>query len=195
MKWTVLPAVLGFSLLAGGAAMAAEDAAPKAALPLVIYAEAGADFPYIPSGYMGNTGAIKMDDACKDNPHAGKTCLKVTYTASDNWGGVVWQNPVNNWGDAQGGWNLTAAKRLTFWARGAKGGEVVTFLFGLIGKDKTSSDSGSGKLDKVTLTKEWKQYTIDLKGQDLKHIVTGFAWTLGADGAPVTFYLDDVKYS
>ena len=193
MKWTVLSAVAGLSLLAGGAAMA-DAAAPKSALPLVIYAEAAPDLPYIPSGYMGNTSAIKMDDACKDNPHSGKTCLKASYTASDNWGGVVWQSPANNWGDAQGGWNLTGAKTLTFWARGAKGGEVVTFLFGLIGKDKKNPDSGSGKLDKVKLTKEWKAYSIDLKGVNLSHIVTGFAWTLGSTGSPVTFYLDDVKY-
>ncbi|MEO7716230.1 MAG: hypothetical protein ABIY70_08500 [Capsulimonas sp.] len=193
MKWSVVSSAVGLSLLAGGAAMAA-DAAPHAKLPLVIYSEAGGTLPYTPSGYMGNTGAIQMDDACKTDPHAGKTCLKASYTAKDNWGGVVWQNPENNWGDKQGGLNLTGAKTLSFWARGAKGGEVVTFLFGLIGKDKKSPDSGSGKLDKVTLTKTWKQYTVDLKGVNLSHIVTGFAWTLSASGSSVTFYLDDVKY-
>ena len=190
MKLRLLPALTGVILTMAGAA----SAAPKAALPLTIYAEAGGKVPFIPSGYMGNVGAIKMDPLWSVGPHSGKTCLKVSYTASSKWGGVVWQNPANNWGDKPGGWNLTGAKTLTFWARGDRGGEVVTFLFGLVGKDKPNADTGSGKLDSVALTKQWKKYAIDLKGKNLSHIVTGFAWTLGAPGHPETFYLDDVKY-
>ena len=168
--------------------------AQKATLPLTVYGDGVADMPFVASGYMGNTGAIKMDPQWTTNPHTGKTCLKVDYTAGDNWGGVVWQNPENNWGDKAGGLNLTGAKALTFWARGDKGGEVVNFSLGLIGADKPFHDTGTGKLEKVTLTKDWQPYTIDLKGQDLSRIVTGFDWTLAATGRPVTFYLDDVKY-
>ncbi|MGI4790700.1 MAG: hypothetical protein ACRYFS_17865 [Janthinobacterium lividum] len=167
--------------------------APKATLPLVIYAEDGGDQPYIPSGYMGTTTAIKMDPACTVQPHSGKTCLKVDYTAGDNWGGVVWQSPANDWGDKPGGFNLTGAKTLTFWARGDQGGESVSFLFGLFGKDKTYADSGTAKTQAI-LSKDWKQYTISLAGLDLSQVKTGFAWTLAAPGHPVTFYLDDIKY-
>ena len=192
MKLIYLPALAGLLLLAGGTAQA--DTAKKAALPLVIYSEAGRPQPYIPSGYMGNTGAIKMDPASAIQPHSGKTCLKVSYTATDQWGGVVWQNPDNNWGTKPGGLNLTGAKKLTFWARGAKGGEVVSFAFGLVGSDKPYHDTGKGHLDKVVLTKVWKQYAISTTGQNMSRIVTGFVWTLGATGAPVTFYLDDIRY-
>lgn len=190
MKLGFYAAAVGLGLLGQTAVIAT----PKAPLPLVIYAEQGGKQPYIASGYMGNTGAIKMDPQCAVSPHSGRTCLKVSYTASDNWGGVVWQNPDNNWGSMVGGYNLTGAKTLSFWARGDKGSEVVTFLFGLIGKDKPNSDSGSGKLDKVALTKTWKKYTISLRGKNMSHIITGFAWTLGASGSPVTFYLDDIRY-
>ena len=175
------------------AVKAAAAAVKKAALPLVIYAEDGAALPYIPSGYMGSIAAIKMDPACTTNPHVGKTCLQVDYTGTDNWGGVVWQDPVNDWGDKPGGLNLSGAKNLTFWARGNDGGESVTFLFGLINSDKPFSDSGTAKLP-VTLTKGWKQYTLDLTGVDLSQIKTGFAWTLAAPGKPVRFFLDDVQY-
>ena len=177
----------------GGTALA-PPSAPKAALPLTVYGDDVTGPAFIPSGYMGNTGAIKMDPQWTTTPHTGKTCLKVDYTAGDNWAGVVWQNPDNNWGDKPGGFNLTGAKTLSFWARGDKGGEKVSFSFGLIGSDKPFHDTGKGKLENVVLTKEWKQYTIDLKGQDLSRIVTGFVWTLGASGQPVTFYLDDIKY-
>ena len=79
-------------------------------------------------------------------------------------------------------------------ARGAQGGEIVTFQFGLLGKDKTYSDTGSGKLEKVALTKEWKKYTIDLTGKDLARIKTGFSWVVAGQGHPLTFYLDDIRY-
>ena len=170
------------------------DAVKKAALPLTLYSDAGHAEPFTPSGYMGNTGAIKMNEKSTDAPHSGKTCLKVSYTAKTQWGGVVWQNPANNWGAKPGGLNLTGAKKLTFWARGSKGGEVVSFAFGLIGKDKPYHDTGKGSLDKVVLTKAWKQYSIPASGQNMSRIVTGFVWTLGATGSPVTFYLDDIRY-
>ena len=165
----------------------------KAALPLVVYGP-NAAAAFTASGYMGNTGAIKLDPASTDSPRVGKTCLKVSYTASDNWGGVAWQNPDGNWGSKPGGWDLRGARTLSFWARGDKGGEIVSFSYGLIGLDQPFHDTSKGTLDKAVLTKEWKQYTFDLKGQDLSCIVTGFAYALGATGQPVTFYLDDIRY-
>ncbi len=168
--------------------------ATKATLPAVIYDESGGKLPYIPSGYMGNTGSIKMTDNDTSKPHEGKTDLKVEYTANDNWGGVVWQSPANDWGDQPGGWNLTGAKKLSFWARGDKGGEGVTFSFGLIGKDKKYADSDKGETGKVTLTTDWKEFTIDLKDKDLSQVKTGFCWVVAGNGAPITFYLDDIKF-
>ena len=190
MKRLVSAALCG--LLMTSAAFAAD--APKATLPLSIYDEAGNAAPYVPSGYMGNNGAIKMTDNTTDNPHSGKTCLKVQYTAGDNWGGVVWQSPANDWGDQPGGFDLTGAKKLTFWARGEKGGESVSFSFGLIGADKKYHDTAKGEVKDAALTKEWKQFSIDLDGKDLSTIKTGFCWVLGAKGEPITFYLDDIKY-
>lgn len=106
----------------------------------------------------------------------------------------MWQSPANDSGDKPGGKNLMGASKLTFWARGEKGREAVSFLCGIIKSDKPFSDSVQTSLDKVTLTKEWKQYAIDLKVKDLTRVKTGFGWTLGASGEPVTFYLDDIRY-
>jgi len=172
-----------------------QPAAQKVVLPLVLYgAGAKTTLPFTPAGYMGNTAAIAMDPISADSPRAGKTCLKVTYAAADNWGGVIWQDSANDWGDHPGGLDLTGAAKLSFWARGAAGGEVVAFQFGLITKDKTYSDSAGGKFEGIALTKAWKRYTLDLKGLDLSRIKTGFCWTLAATGKPVTFYLDDIRY-
>lgn len=182
--------------LAAGAALAVAPvakAAPKIELPLVVYAEAGDKISYYPSGYMGDTGNIKMADNDTSNPHSGKTALKAQYTAGGGWGGVVWQNPANDWGDQPGGFDLSGAKKLTFWARGEKGGEKVSFSYGLLDKAK-NPDSSKAEMKDVMLTKEWKQYTIDLDGKDLSQIKTPFTWVLGGQGEPVTFYLDDVKF-
>lgn len=169
--------------------------APKAVLPLVIYDEAGRDKPpYLPTGWMGETKQIALADDWAVQPHTGSYCIRAQYKSPAGWGGVVWQQPGNNWGDKPGGWNVAGAKRLTFWARGERGDEVVSFEFGLLGSDKRFHDSGKGKLDKIRLTADWKQYAIDLTGADLSRIVTGFAWTVGGQGQPITFYLDDVRY-
>jgi hypothetical protein len=169
--------------------------APKADMPYDIYSNGQSSADYIPSGYMGNRDAIHMDAHCQTvQGHSGSECLQVRYTASDGWGGVVWQSPSNDWGDQDGGLNLTGAKKLLFWARGDRGGEKVTFDFGLIGDDKKYSDSDSGKLADVVLTQDWKQYSIDLADKDLSRIKTGFCWIVAGSGKPTTFYLDDIRY-
>ena len=180
-------------LVTGGAAMPT-PAAKSVKLPLTVYSEGGAAVPFTPSGYMGNTGAIKMNEACAANPHSGKTCLQAQFAAKDGWGGIVWQDPANDWGDKMGGANLTGATQLTFWARGEKGGESVAFLCGVIGSEKPFYDTVKEKLAVAGLTKEWKRYAIDLKGKNLSRVKTGFGWTLAASGEPVTFYLDDIRY-
>ncbi len=170
--------------------------APKGAksqLPMPIFTSQMEGSAWIPSGYMGNAGAIKMDTRSTHQPHAGNTCLQVDYNAVDNWGGVVWQHPANDWGDQRGGFDLTGAKRLSFWARGEKGGEKIKIAFGLLGRDKPYFDTAKADQE-ITLTPNWQQYTIDLAGKDMSCIKTGFAWIVAGQGSPLTFYFDDVIY-
>ena len=170
--------------------------APKAVsanLPLVINGD-GEKTAFIPSGWMGKTDAIGMDEKFTINPHSGATCMKFEFRSPDNFGGIVWQDPANDWGDAAGGYNLTGAKKLSFWARGENGGEKVEFKFGVIGKEKKFHDSDGGGIPPVELTKEWKQYEIDVTGKDLSRVKTGFVWTLAGQGKPVIFYLDDIRF-
>ena len=188
-------AVANVPLLVKGGDKIPLPAAKTAQLPVVVYDEAGrSNPPYIPSGYMGAYQAIKMDENCTDHPHSGKTCIRADLQSTKDWGGVIWQSPANDWGDKPGGLDLTGATKLTFWARGDRGGEVVTFLVGIIKNDKPFFDTAQEKLDRVKLTDQWQQYTIDLKGKDLKRIKSGFGWTAASTGQPITFYLDDIRY-
>ncbi len=171
---------------------AAVEGAEAAKLPLRIIGD-DAESPYVPSGWMGSTESIQYEPGDTSNPHTGKTASRINFTADSGWGGIVWQSPANDWGDVDGGLDLTGATTLTVWARGAQGGEKVIFGFGGIGRDKPFFDTAQGQID-VVLTKDWKQYTIPLKGHDLSRIKSGFRWSAAAVGAPFTFYLDDVRY-
>jgi hypothetical protein len=154
---------------------------------------------FIPSGWTGDYGDVKVDSGSTDAPQAGDTCFKITYSGKASqgarWAGMYWQNPANNWGDKDAGFDLSKATKLTFWARGAKGGERIEEfkIGGIMGEFADSDAAGIGP---VILNKEWTQYTIDLKGKDLSYIIGGFCWSTNVDVNPegVVFYLDEIKY-
>ena len=170
------------------------------AMPFYIYADRStAGNHFIPSGWMGDYGDLKYDGASKEDPYLGDTCVKIIYsgkaTQGARWAGIFWQNPANNWGNTDAGFDLSKATKLTFWARGEKGGERIEEfkVGGIMGE---FSDSDSATIGPVLLNKEWTQYTIDLKGKDMSYIIGGFAWSANVDNNPegATFYLDEIKF-
>ncbi|MCU0651465.1 MAG: hypothetical protein MUC39_00775 [Candidatus Omnitrophica bacterium] len=179
------------------AAVAAQPAGQKA---FNVYTDKrSADNHFIPSGWMGDSGDLKLNDQFMENPHGGTTCLQFSYSAKKSqgqgWAGMYWQNPANNWGSKKGGFDLTGMTKLTFWARGAKGGEVIQkFVVG--GIKGAYPDSTLVEMGPVELTDTWKEYTINLAGKDLSFISGGFGWVASADQNPngAVFYIDDVKY-
>lgn len=194
----ILKGSLGVGLVVS-VAMVAWSAAPKT---FYVYSDKGKSVNhFIPSGWMGDYGDLKIDDGSKDHPVDGNTAIKWTYNAKGaqgaNWAGVFWQQPANNWGDKPGGYDLSGFKRLTFWARGAKGGEVLTEVkVGGIAGEHGDSDSVSYP-GEIKLTAEWKKYTIEIpKDTNLSHIVGGFCWVTNVDNNPegMTFFLDEIRF-
>lgn len=168
--------------------------AKKATLPYTVYNEGETQKTFIASGYMGNTKDIEMDLNCQDNPHQGKTCIKVQYKSTSEWGGVLWQSPPDDWtGKLPGGLDFTGATQLEFWVRGAQGGEKVNFLIGAIGGTQLYRDSAKVALDDAELSSEWEKKTISLKDKDLSRIKTAFGWSLEGQADPVTFYIDNIR--
>jgi len=168
---------------------------------LLVYADKGTrDNHYVPSGFMPDGQCVKLDDAWREDCHSGQTCIKLVYDIEcsqkgQKWAGIYWQNPANNWGNKKGGFNLTGATRLTFWAKGEKGGErIEEFKIGGITGDYPDSDSAV--IGPVILTNEWQEYSIDLRAKDLSYINGGFSWSTNVDVNPesCTFYIDDIKY-
>jgi hypothetical protein len=148
---------------------------------------------------MGDYSDVSFNDAWKETPHSGTTCIKIVYrpnaTQGARWAGMFWQNPPNNWGDKKGGYDLTGAKKLTFWVRGEKGGERIE-EFKMGGITGTYPDSDSASVGPVILTKDWQEHTVNLGGKDLSYVSGGFCWATNLDVNPegATFYLDDIRY-
>ncbi len=167
--------------------------------PFYIYTEVGSkDNHYSPYGLMGDIRSISIDQGCQTNPHSGKSCIKVTYapTAGIGWAGLYWTEPANNWGDKGYGFNLTGAERISFWARGEEGGEIINnFIMGGI-QGKASEDSDSRAIGPVELSQEWQQYIIYIEDADLTNIIGGFCATITKMNNPngAVIYLDDIVY-
>jgi hypothetical protein len=160
---------------------------------------------FTPSGWMGDGGYgrkyIEFSGTDQSHTHAQATSNKVTYTfGPQRWGGIYWQNVPDNWGGQPGSdFSGKEFSKITFWARGETGSEVVEFKAGGIDgtqKGKKYKDSFMSTLGRQTLTKDWKQYSIDLTGQNLKSVIGGFCWVASADynqSKQITFYLEEIQ--
>lgn len=165
----------------------------KASLPFNLYSDAGASMPYTPSGWMGNTGAMKLDLNSAQNPHSGSTCVQWSLNASDGWGAIAWQSPEGDWGDKPGGYDLTGAKKLVVWARGLNGGEQISIGLGLIKADKKYYDTAIVPAVNATLSTTWQRLEVSLSGSDLTRVKVGLVMTLKSSGSPTSVFLDDIR--
>ena len=172
----------------------------KATQGFIVYTEAKSPGNhFIPSGWMGDTSDLSISDSEVLRPHSGRTCIKVGYKAqgSAGWGGIYWQNPANNWGTRPGvGYDLSQYKKLTFWARGDKGGEVLSEV--KVGGIKGQyPDSDETSMKNLILSDQWTQYTVDLQGKDLNYIIGGLCVVFTKDSNPsgAVIYLDDIIFT
>ncbi len=169
--------------------------------PFSIYSDKGGrDNHFTPSGFMPDGKCLSINEVWTENCHSGKTCIRIDYDIACSkqgakWAGIYWQNPPNNWGSRKGGYNLTGATKLTFYAKGEKGDEYIK-EFDVGGITGDFPDSDSAIMADVRLTNEWKQYTIDLRGKDLSFVSGGFAFSTNTDVNPegCIFYLDEIKF-
>jgi hypothetical protein len=157
-----------------------------------------------------------MNENWQENPYSGSSCIRCEQiTHEGDWGGWLFLNgylpegsnvPELNDGTVDGqGLDLSGAERLTFFARGEKGGEQVEFFtcgFGynsewnvqVVPFPDSSMKRSTGV---VTLTREWTQFSIDLSSADMSSIVCGFGYVLKGN-APgdreKVWYLDEIRF-
>jgi hypothetical protein len=164
-------------------------------MPFYVYQDGFVGMPWAPSGWMGTTEALTLDGEHRDKPHEGEACIEMRFVGEHGtWVGVAWQHPANDWGEQEGGYDLSGAKYLEVWARGKYSTEKISIGVGLLGNDKAYPDSAKTSVEDIRLTREWKRYRIRLKKLDLSSIKTGFVVTLAGKGSPVTVYLDSIRF-
>lgn len=153
---------------------------------------------FYPSGWIGDNNDISFNNGYRENQYS-PTCIQIRYSPAgpEGWTGVYWLYPDKNWGDDPNGWDLSSKKKVTFLARGAIGGEIAEFkVGGITGKKYEDSLKNPTSTGEIVLSKEWQSYTIDLSGQNLRHVIGGFCWVTSKNLNPsgCTIYLDDIVY-
>lgn len=168
---------------------------PGTRFPVSVYEERFEGMPWTPSGIMGNAKSLTLDGDWKESVFEGSNAIRMHYTGRHDWVGVVWQHPANNWGDLDGGFDLTGASALEFWVRGKSGGEEASFGVGLLDKKTEYPDSVVVKTRVIELGSEWKKLRIGFQeGDDLSSLKVAFVVTLEGQRSPVTIYLDSIRF-
>ncbi|ATB50590.1 hypothetical protein [Corallococcus macrosporus] len=167
-----------------------EDAGtPPPTLPLAV------DGAWIPSGYMGDGasgGVTYSGTECASRAGSAQgACHRFTWTpGGEGWAGVFWQFPEGNWGSMPGFAVPDGANSVSFYAWGAEGGEVVTFMTGM-----NAADGFEVPLENVALTTTPTQYTIDISRVRYGLVVGGFGWSAGGGRTtPLVFFIDDIHW-
>ncbi len=180
------------------------NAAQASAPPLELYRQ----FPFpaglSPSAWQGDVEDILINPCWRDAPYSLPESLELHYASqadiaqgAEGWAGFVWE------GQPPQGSDLSAYNQVRFYARGAQGGEKVTFFFGGERSNLAACQSGASPCDAqtlppmlpVTLTQDWQPYSIYLGNQTLTNVVDGLGWVASDCQNPqgATFYLDDIE--
>jgi hypothetical protein len=181
--------------------------------------------PFSPYGWMSDvtnnlSQLIHVDLEHRERPNttfrvAGQAekenCIKVKITWNDaGWAGIAFISGPDKppwWGDSNRGryFNLNSLpkKKLVFYARGERGGEVIKVQLGVLaGKPFGDSLQKPIMSEDLTLTAEWTKQEVDIKGvpsAELARICNGFGIVVDqasqpGPGTETQFYLDDVYY-
>lgn len=165
----------------------------------------------IPAGLMSGAHDPSSVITMSASPvacHTGADCVQARYRAGSTFAGVVWWPTSCGPSGTPGAWqrarsgscaidvlaagHLRTVTRMTFWARGERGQEVIEFKVG----DTSLLPSPGRSSGLLTLTPTWKQYTFELADLDLHRTVGLFMWVAADLHNPngATFYLDDVQF-
>jgi hypothetical protein len=150
-------------------------------------------------GEQGKTYILYSEDD-KSAPHSREKSIKITYTFGPlGWAGIYWQNTARNFGSRRGNKYPNEYSKITFWAKGAAGGEILDFKAGGINSNDQSGpykDSFFRAIEGVELANEWRQYSIDVRDADLSSVIGGFCWAASQNDNPnrssITFYLEAI---
>jgi hypothetical protein len=148
----------------------------------------------VPSGYMGdkNGSSITFDDNWRVNPYQGTKCIKITTDKSETWRGMyilysgMWNATVNE--DTKLA-DLSQYDKLEFYARAdVKASDPYLINEVGVGAGDKIEDKRSEAF--VEVGPNWKKYTINLKGMNLKTVNSLIFFVLPTG----TLYVDEIRF-
>lgn len=186
---------------------AAPPVAADAPAVLVVFDDAGAPdnrghWAEIMTG--GDGASVGIDMADRSRPTAsGETAVRLDFVfgpTPGSWAGVVVTSAPGYWGATPGpAFDLTAADRLVFSARGAAGGEAIRVKVA-IADDAPAGDSAPLPFDTgwLSLDRNWQRFELPLDGSALKRVITPFVVIANRAHNPAgraTVYVDDIRFA
>ncbi len=173
------------------------DGTPDSGMPMNGGLPFVVDSRYATSGYMGDgeQGAIVESGACPERAGEKRgACHRFVYTkpatGSKNFGGVYWQFPANNWGEAPGFDIPGGAVAVSFYAWSDTDGLGAIFQAGI-----AAGDGFEVKTNTTTLGTSPQRFVIDLAGAAYEDVAGAFAWSTQAPvGTTHTVYVDDIVW-
>jgi hypothetical protein len=168
---------------------------PKASAPTVAL-DVSLAYPITES--VGAKKRIHLEKTEPALSHSPPDAWKIDFEKTGDFGGICWKNKLGNEGQAPGD-DLSKAhyRRISFWAKGAAGGEVAEFRAGGLGDVKTRyRDSFDVTAGKIRLTPAYSEYSIYVNDVDLSSVMTVFCVLLHREDNPAatTIFLDDIQY-
>jgi len=160
---------------------------------------------YSPDGFFGDgekRGALDLAKECPARaPNAQGDCYTITYKPGiKRFAGIFWQHPHNNWGFWPGHTIAPGATRITFQAKGARGGEAATVGAGQ--KDTKNPHNDAFRLEEITvaMTDRWTTHEVPFRGetyQGASGVIGAFVLSMAAGDAegPIVIYLDDIRWA
>jgi len=196
-----------------------DNGPPPAVDPGVVRLPFLVDDYYVPNGCFGDDDCrgdvIQIDSrACQDTPATLQgVCRRYTYKplspaapGFQGFLGILFQDVgpdgLGDIGRVPGLPVQAGAQRVVFWAKVGVGPVDVGFRAG-------GDNNWEGKTNPllpykdtfgvplaVTLTKDFKQFSIDLMGVTYSDVVSPFGWSIESDGGtdPVDLYIGDVRW-
>ncbi len=143
----------------------------------------------------GDADRIQVNDQCADRGRPGDTdghCICVTATRGPSaWGAVFWETRRET--GVRRPVTLRGATKVTFWARGERGGEKVHFHLGGVAASELLQPG-----EPAELSDSWQRFELELKDRKLEQItgLFGVRWRCAGGQNPegVKLYLDDIRY-
>ena len=170
----------------------------------------------VASGWMPGEVMSILDEEqtsikCTEQPHAGNVCWRVVVKnwVDPYWCGIAWftkdgaKDKKFEPDEAWPSYDLSRAKKLVFWAKGAEGDEVFQVKIGILYDKGPYGDQSRFPIASKWLkaTAEWKRYEVPLTDYSsrLKRIVNPFCLILSRDTQGdnrngMTLFLDDIYY-